>query len=50
MYCTRMGAFEVSQVSNHDIDAIFRGPVTLADGPAGGDPVAGEARVVRLVE
>jgi Flp pilus assembly protein TadG len=50
MHCTRMGAFEVTHVSNHDLDAIFRGGVTLADGPAGGDPVSGEARVVRLVE
>jgi hypothetical protein len=53
MHCTRFGVFEVTSIDTSgqpDMDAIFRGAATIAEGQAGGDPIPGEVRVVRLVE
>jgi hypothetical protein len=50
MYCVAFGGFEITHIDNHDVDARFIGPVSVVDGEGGGDPTAGEARVIRLVE
>jgi hypothetical protein len=51
MYCSRLGAFRITHVANHDIDAVFVGGMAIADAEASGPPGGnGEAVVIRLVE
>lgn len=50
MYCTDLGLFEVSQVSNHDIDAIFRGRATINRGGIEGPADIDGARIVALTD
>jgi hypothetical protein len=49
-YCVDLGLFEISHVSNHDIDAIFRGRANVNRGGIAGPADANGARIVALTD
>jgi Tfp pilus assembly protein PilX len=48
--CQRLGTFRVQVAQNHEMEGIFLGAGTFVEGPGGGEPQAGEARTIKLVE
>jgi Flp pilus assembly protein TadG len=50
IHCTDLGLFEVSHISNHDINAIFRGKATINQGGIVGPADPNGARIVALTE
>jgi hypothetical protein len=49
-YCVDLGLFEISHVSNHDINAIFRGGATLNTGGIAGPADPNGSRIVALTD
>lgn len=49
-YCVDLGLFEISHVSNHDIDAIFRGRATLNQGGIAGPADINGSRIIALTD
>jgi|GEM_PF-2325515 len=50
VYCVDLGLFRISSVSNHDINGVFLGHVTVSQTGIGGPADPNGARVIQLVE